>query len=183
MRSHGKSGVKCSPQAGTLQVVPAAPSPVHACRLALQTCCFHSGLMLRQYFHTMFFMHNSRSSSEACGHKPHQGTWTAWLPSLRGQQACAHCQALACATPIQSGQPLAIPSYFKTTGPPQPSRGSLPSGDPADCSSGHVIIGPPPLSALKVPMSAERAHRPHAGQVVAWARKCPGQFGAAAAAG
>lgn len=42
---------------------------VHACLLALHTCCFHSGLILRQYFHTMFFMHSSRRSSEACGHE------------------------------------------------------------------------------------------------------------------
>ena len=66
---------------GQLSSSTAHPTPRRPLVPASQphTCCFHSGLMLRQYFHTMFFRHSSRSSSEACGREGGQGTQAAWL--------------------------------------------------------------------------------------------------------
>lgn len=58
MTSHHKAGDE-------ILLLASLASPSSAGLLTLHTCCFHSGLMLRQYFHTMFFMHSSRRSSEA----------------------------------------------------------------------------------------------------------------------
>lgn len=65
---------------------PGALRP-NTCGQVVHTCCFHSGLILRQYFHTMFFMHSSRSSSEAYVKSRIRATSQPVLPTEDPQKA------------------------------------------------------------------------------------------------
>lgn len=125
--------------------------------------------MLRQYFHTMFFRQSSRRSSEAWGHKRGQGSQAAWLPppAPEDDRQKRH--------PLDLDRP-SIPELFPAAQlqvPSLPCRSLLWSHD-------YQV---PLLRVLVAPESGGRAHRPHAGQVGAWARKGPGYSGAAASAG
>ena len=91
--------------------------------------------MLRQYFHTMFFRHSSRSSSEACGREGGQGSLAPFPLQTTGM--CPSSGLGLSDTPLNLDHP-SIPELFLCK--ELVLRGPAPSPFPSHGSSGHMLI-------------------------------------------